>query len=217
MNETRRRLIVGTLKFFDLVLIVLSFSVASVWMFYAGRSISIERLFAVRVKLSDCVIFALAVLASHAMFVLCGIYESRRLSTKFAEVVDVLKAVTLATFSLALVAAVFRVKLMTPRFFLLFFVTCFVTVATSRLLLRYTLARIRRRGHNLHHILILGTNTRAVDFARRIEASRNAATGCWASWMTTGPEWTSSKQAASSWPAKMRASPSFCATTWWTR
>lgn len=171
MNETRRRVIVGTLKFFDLILITLSFALASVWMIYAGRSVSIERLLAVRVKLSDCVIFALALLASHAMFVLCGIYESRRLSTKFAEVIDVLKAVTLATFSLALVAVLFRVKLMTPGFFVLFFVTCFVTVATSRLLLRYTLARIRRRGHNLHHILILGTNTRAVEFARRIEAS----------------------------------------------
>lgn len=171
MNETRRRVIVGTLKFFDLILITLSFALASVWMIYAGRSVSIERLLAVRVKLSDCVIFALALLASHAMFVLCGIYESRRLSTKFAEVIDVLKAVTLATFSLALVAVLFRVKLMTPGFFVLFFVTCFVTVATSRLLLRYTLARIRRRGHNLHHILILGTNARAVEFARRIEAS----------------------------------------------
>jgi exopolysaccharide biosynthesis polyprenyl glycosylphosphotransferase len=37
--------------------------------------------------------------------------------------------------------------------------------------MRYSLARIRRRGHNLHHILILGTNTRAIEFARRIEAS----------------------------------------------
>ncbi|MFZ0519481.1 MAG: sugar transferase [Candidatus Acidiferrales bacterium] len=171
MNETKRRVIVTSLKFFDVGLIMLSFTVASVWMIYAGRPISIERLLAVRVKLSDCVIFALALLASHCMFALCGIYESRRLSTKFAEVVDVLKAVTLATASLALLAAVFRVKLMTPRFLVLFFVTCFITVATSRLLLRYVLARVRRRGHNLHHILILGTNTRAVEFARRIEAS----------------------------------------------
>ena len=114
MNETRRRVIVGTLKFFDLILITLSFALASVWVINAGRSISIERLLAVRVKLSDCVIFALALLASHAMFVLCGIYESRRLSTKFAEVIDVLKAVTLATFSLALVAVLFRGKAHDP-------------------------------------------------------------------------------------------------------
>ena len=50
--------------------------------------------------------------------------------------------------------------------------------------MRYSLARIRRRGHNLHHILILGTNSRAVDFARRLPLPRNVATGCSALWMT---------------------------------
>ncbi|MFY9805026.1 MAG: sugar transferase [Candidatus Acidiferrales bacterium] len=150
---------------------MLSFSLVSVWMIFAGRPVSFARLLNIRVKLSDCVIFAVAMLASHAMFALCGIYESRRLSTKLAEVVDILKAVTLATASLALVAALFHVKLMTPAFLALFFAICFTTVATSRLLLRYSLARIRRCGHNLHHILILGTNPRAIEFAHRLEAS----------------------------------------------
>lgn len=171
MNETKRRFIVSALKFFDVGLIMLAFILASVWMIYAGKPISLSRLLDVRVKLSDCAIFAVALLASHAMFALCGIYESRRLSTKSAEIVDVLKAVTLATASLALMAALFRVKLMTPAFLALFFALCFVLVASSRVLMRYWLGRIRRRGLNLHHILILGTNARAVEFARRLEAS----------------------------------------------
>ena len=171
MNEIKRRFIVSALKFFDLGLIMLAFTLTSVWMIYAGRSISLARLLNVQVKLSDCLIFAGALLASHAMFALCGIYESRRLSTKSAEVVDVLKAVTLATASLALLAALFQVKLMTPAFLALFFTLCFALVASSRLLMRYWLARIRRRGLNLHHILILGTNSRAIEFARRIEGS----------------------------------------------
>ncbi len=29
---------------------------------------------------------------------------------------------------------------------------------------------IRRRGHNVYYVLILGTNSRAIQFARRIEA-----------------------------------------------
>jgi exopolysaccharide biosynthesis polyprenyl glycosylphosphotransferase len=171
VNETKRRLIVNAQKLFDVGLIMLSFTLASVWMISAGKGISLAGLLSVRVKLSDCAIFAVALLASHAMFALCGMYESRRLSTKSAEIVDVLKAVTLATASLALVAALCQVKLMTPAFLALFFATCFVFVASSRLLMRYSLARIRRRGHNLHHILILGTNGRAVEFARRLEAS----------------------------------------------
>jgi exopolysaccharide biosynthesis polyprenyl glycosylphosphotransferase len=171
VNEIKRRFFVIAQKFFDLGLTILSFGLASVWMLNAGKSMSLSRLLSVRVKLSDCVIFAIALLLSHAMFSLCGLYESRRLSTGFAESIDVLKAVILATACLALVAALFSVKLMTPRFLELFFAICVISVAMSRLLLRYLLGTIRRRGRNLHHMLILGTNARAVEFGRRIAAS----------------------------------------------
>jgi exopolysaccharide biosynthesis polyprenyl glycosylphosphotransferase len=45
---------------------------------------------------------------------------------------------------------------------------CSVAV-TSRLALRWFLGVIRRRGRNLRHLLIVGTNRRALAFARRLE------------------------------------------------
>jgi exopolysaccharide biosynthesis polyprenyl glycosylphosphotransferase len=170
-SEIKRRFILSALKFLDIGLVTESFGVASVWMIYTGKSISLATLLAVKVKVSDCAVFAVALLASHAMFWLCGLYQSRRLSTGSAESIDVLKAVTLATASLALIAVLFSVKLITLSFLTLFFLLCLFSVTTSRLILRYTLASIRRRGRNLHHMLILGTNSRAIEFARRIEAS----------------------------------------------
>jgi exopolysaccharide biosynthesis polyprenyl glycosylphosphotransferase len=106
------------------------------------------------------------------MFALCGLYESKRLSTKTAEIVEVLKASSLSVACLAMISAIFSLKtIMTPRFLGLFWLVLSVSLVTSRLLIRYWLASIRRRGHNLHHILILGTNSRAIAFARSIEAA----------------------------------------------
>lgn len=171
LNEIKRQLFIIAQKFFDIGLTILSFGLASVWMLNGKKGMSFARVFSVRVKLSDCIIVAVILLLCHAIFSLCGLYQSRRLSIRFEESVDILKAVTLATASMALVAVLCSVKLMTPYFYVMFFALCFSFMATSRLLVRYFLARIRRRGHNLHHILILGTNERAVEFARRIGAA----------------------------------------------
>jgi exopolysaccharide biosynthesis polyprenyl glycosylphosphotransferase len=171
MNEIKRRVVLSAQKFFDLGLTVLSFGLASYWMLRGGSGMPLAGLLSVKVKLSDCVIFTIALLLCHGMFALCGLYESRRLSRGLTEVIDVLKASTLSAACLALVGALFSVRLMTSTFLLLFCAVCFISVATSRLLIRYSLRMIRRRGRNLHHMLILGTNTRAVEFARWIEAS----------------------------------------------
>jgi exopolysaccharide biosynthesis polyprenyl glycosylphosphotransferase len=157
-------------KFFDFALILLAFTFATIFMLNGGKGMSLARLLNVRIRLSDCIIVAVVLVLSYWMFAFCGLYQSRRLSRKFDESIDILKAVALATTCMALVGTLFSVKLMTARFYLTFFVICFLCLTTTRLVLRYTLARIRRRGYDLHHILILGTNARAVEFARRIEA-----------------------------------------------
>ena len=44
--------------------------------------------------------------------------------------------------------------------------TC--TTVSSRLLLRVILAAVRKRGRNLRDMVIVGTNGRALEFARRL-------------------------------------------------
>ena len=48
------------------------------------------------------------------------------------------------------------------------------------------LRQVRLRGHNLRHVLILGTNPRAVEFARKIESKPELGYEYLASWMTSG-------------------------------
>jgi exopolysaccharide biosynthesis polyprenyl glycosylphosphotransferase len=171
VNQVKRRFLLNALKLFDLGLVVVSFGLATFLRVHADHSVPLQNFLAVRVKLSNCMIFAIALFFCHGMFSLCGLYESKRLTTKLAELVDGLKATSLSTGCLALVAAFYLVKMITPRFLEMFWLISSVAVTGSRLLLRYWLASIRRRGRNLHHILIVGTNSRAVAFARRIAAT----------------------------------------------
>jgi exopolysaccharide biosynthesis polyprenyl glycosylphosphotransferase len=64
----------------------------------------------------------------------------------------------------------FSISLVTPRFIGVFWILSSAAVTLGRTVLRHFLAAIRLRGHNLRHILILGTNARAMEFAKNIEA-----------------------------------------------
>jgi exopolysaccharide biosynthesis polyprenyl glycosylphosphotransferase len=171
VNEVRRRFLLNALKLFDLGLIVGSFVLATFLVVHADQSASLQNFLAMRVKLSNCAIFAFALLLCHGMFSLCGLYQSRRLSSRLAETIDVLKATTLATLCMALIAAIFSVIMITPRFLVLFWAISSISVAVSKLLLQYWLGRIRRHDRNLRHLLVLGTNARAIEFVRKIEAA----------------------------------------------
>jgi exopolysaccharide biosynthesis polyprenyl glycosylphosphotransferase len=171
VNEVKRRFLLNALKLFDLGLIVVSFGLATFLLVQADKGVSLPDFLAMRVKLSNCAIFAIALFFCHATFSLCGLYMSRRLSTRLAESLDALKATSLSTACLALVSVVFSVRMINPKFLLLFWVISSLSVIASRLLLQYWLAVVRRYGRNLRYMLVLGTNARAIEFARKIEAA----------------------------------------------
>jgi exopolysaccharide biosynthesis polyprenyl glycosylphosphotransferase len=172
VSEVNRRFLLNALKLFDVGLVFVSFGLAAFLAASAQQNIPLAQFLAMRVKLSNCAIFALALLLCHATFCLCGLYESKRLSTRRAEVLEALKATSLSTIALAAVLMLFSLKVVTTsQFWLLFWAITSLAVISSRMVLRYWLASARRNGHNLRHILILGTNPRAINFARRLAAA----------------------------------------------
>ena len=171
MNEAKRRFLLNSLKLYDLGLIVVSFYLATFLLVHAAHNVSLHNFLAMRVKLSNFFIFGFALFLCHTAFSFCGLYESRRLSTRLAESIDAVKATAFSTACLALVSALFSVRMITPQFLLVFWLTSSFAVIASRLSLQYWLAVVRRHGRNLRYMLILGTNPRAVEFARKIQAS----------------------------------------------
>jgi len=171
IEEKHRLPVISLLKLSDLALLVLSFGLTTALIVHAEGRISLAQFLAMRTKISNCGVFLLALLVCHLVLSACGLYRSRRLSSKRAESLDVLKATTLSVMCFVAIGSVFSVRMITLPFLALFWVISTAVLCGFHLLLRVAIARIRMHGRNLRHLLILGTNPRAVEFARRITAT----------------------------------------------
>ena len=170
MQEIMRGIVFNALRVSDIALTMLSFGLAAALSINAGKGTTIASVLASKVRLSSCVLFAIAILLCHAVFSLSGLYESKRMSGKGSEAADVLRAMTLSSACLWVEGKSFFILLISPTFLVAFWAIGSVGVITARLVLRSVLRAIRKRGRNLHHVLVLGTNARATEFGRRVEA-----------------------------------------------
>jgi exopolysaccharide biosynthesis polyprenyl glycosylphosphotransferase len=168
MSNARRRLLLNAFRLFDVGLMMFAFTIAALAELHRSHSVTIAELFSMRVKIQNFATFSLLVLAWHLIFSLSGLYVSRRLSGRRGEVIDVIKATSLGTLVILLGAIVFHITLVTAAFLAVFWFVSMSTTVVSRLLLRVTLAAMRKRGRNLRDIVIVGTNGRALEFARRL-------------------------------------------------
>jgi exopolysaccharide biosynthesis polyprenyl glycosylphosphotransferase len=166
----RRVVLLTALKLFDLASVVVCYGAA--WMLVVGRArvTGADDLLSLEIRVADLML-ALALLGVwHLVFLMCGVYDSKRLSSRWSEIGGIVRATATAAAVVFLPSLLFRSapaeNLVIGAAF--FAAVCSVAV-TSRLALRWFLGVIRRRGRNLRHLLIVGTNRRALAFARRLE------------------------------------------------
>lgn len=170
MNTAKRRLYLGMLKVFNLGLMVAAFGMVTVLeVLQKGGGVTLSEFLSMRVRLVNFLAFAVILLAWHAIFSLCGQYQSQRLASRRAIFTDATIATTIASIFLTVLVVVFQIRMITPRFLLLFWICSSVLVAGARVLIRIFLEIVRVRGRNLRYVLILGTNRRAIEFARRMQ------------------------------------------------
>lgn len=168
MNDRNHLLITSLQKSLDLVLLVLSFGLTTAIIIHNEGNISLTQFLSIRTRILNCIIFLIALFICHLILSICGLYRSMRLSSKRVEIKDISKATTLSIVCFVAIGSAFNIRMITLPFLALFWVISTSVLCVFRLSLRIGLARIRAQGRNSHHMLILGTNPRAVEFARRI-------------------------------------------------
>src|SRR5277367_2363132 len=169
MVPARRQFLLNALKLFDLFVMVACFLLSSyVVLRHSHTGLTLEEVLSMRIKLGNFFLFGAFLFAWYAIFGMYGLYGSRRMARRRSDAVDFTKATTTGTFFILLASVVFKITLATPLFLVAFWLTTtFVTIA-SRLALRAVLGNVRMHGRNLRHMLIVGTNPRAIEFASRI-------------------------------------------------
>jgi exopolysaccharide biosynthesis polyprenyl glycosylphosphotransferase len=170
MSAVWRKVLNDVLKLFDLAVLIICFWTASLPILAKLGPVSFAQFWSMRIKLQNLVVFFIFLCIWHIIFTVFGLYSSKRLASRRREVLDVVKATTLSSAVLALGTLVVGFRMTTPGFVITFWVLSTFAVASTRLALRTSLRRFRARGHNVRNMLIVGTNRRALDFAKTIQS-----------------------------------------------
>jgi exopolysaccharide biosynthesis polyprenyl glycosylphosphotransferase len=168
-NGLRRKIPAEVLKFLDLLIMCLAFFLGTMAVHHQNEGMSLESFLSMRISLGNLFLFMGFSYSWPRIFSALLLYRSRRLINRWVEVVDCVKATSLGTAVILLTSLVFHLYLITPLFLVVFFATSTTLTILSRLMIRSGLEYARRKGHNLRSMLIVGTNSRALRFAREIE------------------------------------------------
>ncbi len=82
MNEAKRNFLLAALKLSDLALLLAAYILATVLVVHAHPGMSLALFLSMRVKLENLVLFSGMVVLWHLILSSCGMYGSRRLSTR---------------------------------------------------------------------------------------------------------------------------------------
>ena len=171
MTANKRYFPVGLFKLLDIVSVVVAFGVATALLAGARSRVSFASILSMETTISKCAIFALVVLACHLIFLACGLYRPHQLPAVLGTIADILKATVLAAGCFVAIVELLQIKHIGFSFLLIFSVTALTAMCTSRGVFRFLHALSRAHSGGLRQLLIVGTNPRAVAFARKISAN----------------------------------------------
>jgi exopolysaccharide biosynthesis polyprenyl glycosylphosphotransferase len=156
------------LKLLDLAIVALSFALSTLLLVSQQHRLSLAQFLSMRTKVSDFGLFALTLLVGHIALRSSGLYRSMRLSLRSTEFASIFRGTSLCVAGWVVISLAFSVQMMTIPFLAAFWAVSSVLLCVSRQILRPILGYIRSRGRNLRYMLIVGTNQRAVEFARKV-------------------------------------------------
>src|ERR1700723_2111176 len=159
MNE-RHRLTTTLLKLFDLPIVLLAFLLPTFSIVKVEHGLSLMRFLSMRIRVANIVILVFALVICHAVFQICGLYRSRRLSKRLSELLDVLKAMSLNTACFIAIASFFSIQMITIQFLGIFWLIGTVLICLARLSMRRVAGYVRVHGRDLRYMLVIGTNSR---------------------------------------------------------
>jgi|UniRef100_A0A7V6A3Y4 exopolysaccharide biosynthesis polyprenyl glycosylphosphotransferase len=169
MSTYYRQALVMGMRIIDQLILLFSFFLALAAVSQDIDAVSFPQFLTLRIKLVNFVLYLVFALLWYLIFTLCGLYHSRRFASWRSDLTDIVNATSLGVLALLIISIFIHISLATPAFlFLLWLYTTGFTFAT-RLTLRLLLEHIRRCGVHVNNVLIVGTNPRAVAFARTLE------------------------------------------------
>jgi exopolysaccharide biosynthesis polyprenyl glycosylphosphotransferase len=167
MVSNKWQILKHTAKLYDLCALVTAFLAATFFLRSEPAGKSLSQFFEMKISIGNTLLFALLLVAWHNIFILSGLYVSKRLVMRRTEVLEVAEATLIASAFLFVMARVLHIQMVmfSFSFVMVFWLVCTAIMAGGRMASHSILLSLRRRGHNTRFVLIVGTNERAIEFA----------------------------------------------------
>lgn len=170
MYPLRRKFLIGIYKLSDLLIVSLAGVISRALLLYSTGQLALDQFLAIEITIKHALLIISSLFLWHATFSSLGLYESKRFSSPDSEVKDILKATSLGTLFIFVLITLSLPEFALPAFLFTFWGASSGITVGVRKLMRSVLTRLRIKGRNLRHILIIGTNPRARLLAEKIQA-----------------------------------------------
>lgn len=125
----------------------------------------------IRIKIANFLLFLGFAVLWHTLLAFSGAYYNRRLTPLRQEIQDILRGTSLGTFALLVMSVIFKISIVTPIFLVIFWsITTSLTIL-SRAAVKFIMSKLWLKGISLQNAVIVGSNSRAVKFAKNLETN----------------------------------------------
>ena len=171
-NLRRRQFLVRASKLFDVGILLVCLLFATFLLDAHVPHIPIASFLGMRIRIQDIAILAVWAICWTWLLSYFKAYKSRRLSTSQSEEVrGILGATSACTLMILITGWLAPIEVVSLRSMMVFWILITTSMVCSRIVIRAILRGLRRRKRNLNHLLIIGTNERAIGMAKRIESN----------------------------------------------
>lgn len=169
MLTGRRKILINLFKLSDIF--ILGWALFAAWLTQSQVEISmhIVDILAIKVTVLNLICLGAFIGIWHYLLKHFRLYEGRRLGVLLDEWKDILKATTLGSAIFYSTGKTFHIHEIDLVFILTFFAASSGSTLLFRTFLRLFLRKLRLHGRNLRNAIIVGTNDRAYEFAKRLE------------------------------------------------
>lgn len=163
----KRQLLMNAFRAADAVVMAAAFAVA-MFMSSQWEGASFHDFLAVRIKVSNIILFLCFIALWQVILHVQGLYRSHRIGRMRTEWWQVTKAVLLAVVGLAAMALLFRISAIGRVFLTVFLFTVLPLTLLMRTALRFALGFAREHGRNLRNAVIVGCGRRGAAIGREL-------------------------------------------------
>ncbi len=170
MDANKWQVMKNVAKVYDIAVVLGSFLSLTFLRRIAPTGLSLSEFLTLQVRLEQVLFFALILFAWHNILSGSALYISKRLTPRWVEAFEVGRGTLFACLVLFLAAKAVHVPMITSSFAMWLWVLTTSTMIFGRMVARSVLLVLRRHRHNTRHLLIVGTNERAIEFSEWVAA-----------------------------------------------